>query len=227
MNWWNEPPPWPLAGRRVPRPATVERCSACGAFLGRNHPDCLACCAAVEAPWRADWGAFLAAEGIAAGGADERTLAGVVAAEVGRHPWTLADWALTFLTCPECGGPLGGGDPECTECAFAFGNLWAPELERGATANEHALRVGRWVTRHPHRHSAAIVTGWALSLPFLLTGGLPTTAQAQRLAARLKAGGDPVLLAGCRTPGEAVERVVGRERGVGGRQSAVGREGGP
>jgi len=210
MNWWDEMPPWPLAGRRVPRPATVEPCPACGAFLGRNHPGCATCRAAAEALWRADWVALLAAEGIAAGGADERFLAGIIAAEIGRHPWTLADWALTLLTCAACGGPLGGGAVGCAECAFAFGNFWAPELERGANANEHALRVGRWVTRHPHRHSAAIATGWALSLPFLLTGGVPTTAQAQRLAAWLKAGGDPALLAGCRAPGEAVARVVRR-----------------
>ncbi len=196
MRWWDETPPWPPVGRLVPRPATVEPCPACAAFLGRNHPACAGCRAAIEAPWRADWAAMLAAEGIAAGGADERLLAGIIAAEIGRHPWTLADWALTFLICAACGGPLGGGAAGCAECDFAFGNLWTPELERGANANEHALRVGRWVTRHPHRYSAPIVAGWVLSLPFLLTGGVPTTAQAQRLAAWLKAG-------------EAVERLDG------------------
>lgn len=207
-NWWDETPPWPFVGRRVPRPAEVVRCAGCGTFLGRGYPACPVCREAVDGLWRADWVAFLAAEGVASGGADERLLAGVVAAEVTRHPWTLADWALTFLRCAACGAALGGGPVDCADCAFAFGNLWASEVETGANRNEHALRVGRWVALHPHRHSAAIVAGWRFSLPFLLTGGVPTTAQAQRLAAWLKGGGDPALLAGCRTPAEAVERIV-------------------
>jgi hypothetical protein len=65
MRRWDETHPWPPAGRRTPRPVTVEPCPACGAFLGRNHPACAACRAAIEAPWRADWAALLAAEGLA------------------------------------------------------------------------------------------------------------------------------------------------------------------
>jgi ribosomal protein S27E len=195
------------AGRRHPRPRSVEPCPDCGAFLGRNYGGCAACYDAVERYWRADWEAFLAAERIAPGGEDEVTMAGVVVAEVARHPWTIADFAMTRVYCAECGAELGGGPSECGSCAFAFGNLWAPEHEAGATMNEHALRVGRWVVRHPHRHSATVAAGWRLNLPFLLTGGLPTTVEAQSLAAWLKAGGDPAELAPFRSPAEAYDYI--------------------
>lgn len=189
----------PPAGRRWPRPAAVEPCPECSAFLGRNYQRCATCYEAVERLWRADWAALLAAEGIAPGSGDERLLAEIVVAELERHPWTLVDFAMTFLRCPECGAELGGGPPACGTCALAFGNLWAPGLEAGATMNEHALRVGRLVARHPHRHSANTVAGWRLSLPLLLTGALPTTAEAQRINAWLKAGGIAASLERFRT----------------------------
>lgn len=138
------------------------------------------------------------------GGDDERLLAGVIIAELTRHPWTIVDYAMTLLRCDECGAELGGGPTNCASCAHAFGNLWAPEVEAGARMDEHAIRVGRLVTRHPHRYSRAIATGWRLNLPMLLTGALPTTAEAQRLAAWLKGGGDPAELSRYRTPTEAI-----------------------
>ncbi len=196
-------PPRPPAGRRVSRPASIEVCAACGAYLGRGYPTCPACYEAVEAIWRADWLAFLAAEGFRPGTPDEALVAEVVVAEFTRHPWTLVDYALTLLRCPECGAEPGGGPVGCATCAHTFGNLWAPELEAGATMNEHALRVGRLVVRHPHRFSAAIVTGWRFGLAQLLTGDLPDGGQARRLANWLKAGGDPAKLAHCRTHAEA------------------------
>ena len=182
------PPARPPAGRRLPRPRAVERCQACGGFVGRGYLSCPACHDAVERHWRADWDALLVAEGIAAGSDEERLLAEVVVAELDRHPWTLIDYAMTLLRCPECGEELGGGPAECGPCAMAFGNLWAPGVEAGATMNEHALRVGRWVARHPHRHSAHTVAGWRLSLPLLLTGQLPSTAEAQAIRAWLDTG---------------------------------------
>ena len=192
-------PQRPLAGRRRARPSTVEPCPECGAFLGRDYPRCATCHEVVERYWHADWMALLAAEGSAPGSDDERLLAEVVVAELERHPWTVVDYALTLLRCPECGAEWGGGPPACAACAMAFGNLWAPGLEAGATMNEHALRVGRWVMRHPHRHSATAVAGWRLSLPLLLAGALPTTAEAQRINAWLKAGGVAATLSGYRT----------------------------
>ena len=52
------------AGRRYPRPKTVERCSACYALLGENYALCAACTDAIERYWRADWEALLRKEGI-------------------------------------------------------------------------------------------------------------------------------------------------------------------
>jgi hypothetical protein len=205
------PPHDPPAGRRVPRPATIARCPTCGDFLGRGYRGCPACHEAIEVIWRADWLALLEAEGVTLGGDDERLLAGVIIAEWTRHPWTIVDYALTLLRCEECGAELGGGPRECERCAQAFGNLWAPELEAGARMDEHAIRVGRLVARHPHRYSDAIATGWRFSLPMLLTGTLPTTAEAQRLAAWLKAGGDPAKPAAFPT---ATEALVALDRRV-------------
>lgn len=193
----------PPVGRRVLRPVTVEPCPTCGSYLGRGYPNCPACYEAVEAIWREDWRAFLAAEGFAPGSPDETLLAGVVVAEFLRHPWTIVDYALTLLRCEECGSERCGGPPGCATCAHTFGNLWAPELELGATMNEHALRVARLVTRHPHRFSDAIVIGWRFGLAQLLTGDVPDGGQARRLANWLKAGGDPATIAHCRTHDEA------------------------
>ena len=197
----------PPAGRHHPRPSSVEPCPACGGFLGGGYPGCTTCYEAVERYWHADWAALLAAEGIAAGSDDERLLAEVIVAELDRHPWTLVDFAMTLVRCPECGAELGGGPTACATCALAFGNLWAPGLEAGATRNEHALRVGRWVARHPHRYSANTVAGWRLSLPLLLTGALPTTGEAQGISAWLKAGDTAADLAGYQTFAEMYAHV--------------------
>ena len=182
------------AGRRVPRPAAVAPCPACGDLLGRGYPRCPACHEAVEGLWLADWAALLAEEGVAPGGDDEAILARVIVAEGAQHPWTIADLALTRARCQTCGRELGGGPTSCAECALAFGNLWAPEHEAGATMNEHALRVGRLVARHAHRYSAGLAAGWRLSLPLLLVGMLPSTVEAQALKAWVDAGrGDELL----------------------------------
>ena len=206
------PPHDPPAGRRALRPASVEPYPACGDFLGRGYRDCPICHEAVEAIWRQDWLAFLAVEGVAPDTPDEALLAGVVVAELTRHPWTIVDYALTLLHCDECGAELGGGPPDCPTCAHAFGNLWAPELEAGATMAEHVIRVARLVARHPHRYSRAIAAGWRFSLPAVLTGNPGTGAEARRLANWLKAGGDPAELAPFRTPAEACAHLDRRAR---------------
>jgi hypothetical protein len=54
--------------------------------------------------------------------------------------------------------------------------------------NEHALRVGRYVIRHPHRHSVAIASAWRMNMPRILTGWLPTGEDARRQATLLKSG---------------------------------------
>jgi hypothetical protein len=147
---------------------------------------------AIEKYWLADWYAFLAQEQVESNTPDEQMMAQLIFDEVERHPWTVLDIAMTLLTCNSCGSELGGGSPDCTECASAWGNtLWAEHYAGRlglVTYNEHALHVGRMILRHPHRHSTNIITAWRLTTPRLLTGWLPTTAEAQRFMALVKAG---------------------------------------
>lgn len=180
------------AGRSGPRPTVVEVCSQCDADLGENYAICHACTNAIERYWHADWEALLAQERVAPASEDERLLAAIVVAEIESQPWTLVDYAMTLLRCSECGCELGGGSVACGECEMAFGNLWWHDQVAGRqgvmTMNEHALRVGRHILRHRHRYSKAIVTGWSLTMPRLLTGWLPTTVEAQRGTALINQG---------------------------------------
>ena len=181
-----EIPPHLIGGRRVPRPKTVQTCPQCGEALGANYATCAACHAAIEAIWLADWGALLEQEGIAAGTDEEKLLARTVTGEFGRHPWTVLDVAMALQRCEECGRELGEGYPECGACGMAFGA--SIQSEYGATGNEHALHIGRWILRFPHRNSKNIAAAWRLSVPRLLTGWLPSTAEAQRVMALIVAG---------------------------------------
>ena len=182
----------PAALRRLPRPQTVRPCLHCHAATGMNYATCPACHEAIERHWLADWLAFLDAEQIAHHSTDEKMVAQIIFDEGERHQWTMLDIALTLLTCRECGRELGGGPPECPECNAAWGvTLWAETVagRKGlVTYNEHALHVGRIILRHPHRQSANIITAWSRTMPRLLTGWLPTTAEAQTFMAKIKAG---------------------------------------
>ncbi len=107
----------------------------------------------------------------------------------GRQPWTVVDIAMSLLRCPQCGqcgAELGEAYATCGECGMAFGASILCEFE--ATGNEHALHIGRWVLRYPQRHSPDAVAAWRLSMPRLLTGWLPSTEDAQRVMAMIKAG---------------------------------------
>jgi hypothetical protein len=182
------------AGRRVPRPKRVETCSHCKAVVGLNYRNCAQCYHAIESLWEADWSALLAHEQIAAGSDDEALLSQVVIAELDDHPWTIVDMAMRRIRCEECGQELGGGPTHCAACQFAFGNLWWHDIDAGRqgamTMNEHALRVGRYVIRHPHRYSSAIAGGWRVNMPRILTGWLPEGEDARRQATWLKSGQD-------------------------------------
>lgn len=146
----------------------------------------------MERFWLADWQALLVQEGVAPGSADEVPLAAVVFEEMDRHPWTVVDIAMTLIECPSCGAELGGGTLECNECRLALGNSGYYDIvaaQQGhMTGNEHALRVGRRILRHPHRYPASAVSNWRLSFPRLLTGWLPSTRDAQVFAALTKSG---------------------------------------
>jgi hypothetical protein len=180
------------AGRRIPRPKRVELCSQCHAVLGFNYRDCPSCHLAIERIWKADWNDFLVREQVPPGSDDETLVAQLVIAELDEHPWTIVDMAMCRLPCKECRHELGGGPTACATCQFAFGNLWWYDIDAGRqgamTMNEHALRVGRYVIRYPHRHSRPIAEAWRLNMPRILTGWLPSGEDARRQATVLKSG---------------------------------------
>ena len=174
----------PIGGRRAARPKTVEPCAHCGEALGASYAECPLCRYAVERYWMADWKALLERERVTAGTLDAQMLAQVVLAEYERHAWTELDVAMSLLRCESCGCELGERYSDCAECGMSFGSSILAEF--GATANEHALHIGRWVLRYPQRHSANSVAGWRLTMPRILTGWLPTTQGAQRVNKMLK-----------------------------------------
>ncbi|WP_202919051.1 hypothetical protein [Saccharothrix deserti] len=194
--------PFPPGARRVARPAAVSPCPSCGDLAGRGYPGCRFCAELVDQYWLLDWQVLLAAEQLAEGGAGERELAELVLAdEVGLHPWTCTDWAMSLLACSQCGEELGTGPVDCVRCAMADGLRWSWDhagFPSSITAGEHALRVARATLRAPHRRRAAVVRAWRLLLPFLLVGELPTVGQVQRIRASVLAGAYPEL-AGCTT----------------------------
>lgn len=178
------------AGRQIERPKRVEPCPHCAEVSGLNYHTCLSCFQAIEGIWQADWNALLAREQIGAGSDDETLLAQVVIAELDEHPWTIVDMAMCRLHCEECHQELGGGPTSCATCQFAFGNLWWYDIDAGRqgvmSMNEHALRVGRYVIRHPHRYSPIIAAAWRMNMPRMLTGWLPPGEEARRQATLLK-----------------------------------------
>ncbi|MFD1148832.1 hypothetical protein [Saccharothrix hoggarensis] len=189
--------PFPPGARRVARPAAVSPCPSCGDLAGRGYPGCRYCAELVDQYWLLDWQELLAAEQLAEGGSGERELAELVLAdEVGRHPWTCTDWAMTLVACSQCGEELGTGPVDCVRCAMADGLRWSWDHAghpTSITAAEHALRVARATLRAPHRRRDAAVGAWRLLLPFLLVGELPTVGQVRRLRAAVLAGAYPEL----------------------------------
>jgi len=123
---------------------------------------------------------------------DTRRIAEMVVDEVDRRPWRVVDAAYDRLACAECGGALSRGPAGCSACDRAHGYRYAAiEVDRPGVppGNEHALRVNVSVVRRPYGISAKEVLGRRLSLPILLDGHLPGTAQAQAARAVLDKGG--------------------------------------
>jgi uncharacterized protein (UPF0212 family) len=176
----------PIGGRRIPRPKKVMPCPQCGEAVGTNYANCPYCHDAIESIWMADWNAVLQEDQVVGGSEEERLLARVVMSEFGRHAWTVMDIAMSLQRCSQCGNELGADYQECAECGMAFGASIQAEFD--ATSNEHALHIGRWVLRYPQRHSQNAVAAWRLTLPRILTGWLPSTQEAQRAMAMIKAG---------------------------------------
>ena len=122
---------------------------------------------------------------------DEVAIAEMVVDEPDRHLWRVVDGAYDRLTCRECGGRLSRGPAGCAACDLADGFRYvAVEVDRAGVprGNEHALRVNVAVVRRPYGISELEVLGRRLSLPVLLDGRLPTTAQAQAAREMLNRG---------------------------------------
>lgn len=169
------------------RPAAVGYCLECGELAGRGYPSCGDCAVVVDGFWLADWQELLAGTGVAEADLAER----VLAADIGEHPWTCVDWAMTVIDCPACRSTLGVGPVGCVLCRIADETRWSWEHlapDGSITPNEHALREARVVLRAPHRHRATVVLTWRLSLPFLLTGEEAGRFRAPWLSAYLRAG---------------------------------------
>ena len=173
----------PSGGRLYIRPKLVEKCKTCGAPTGRNYIHCKECYYSVENIWLMDWNHLLNKENIIPESDNEKLLAQELFKKMNNYPWTLIDTAMTIIRCNTCRSEVGGGPKECPECSTAFGNLWAYDVEAmyqgQMTGNEHAVRVGRWVLRYPHRQKDNIVKSWKFSIPILLTGKVPTNTQGQ------------------------------------------------
>ncbi len=143
-----------------------------------------------------EWSAFLHNWGAA--GDQEATLAGMVADEPDRHDWRVVDAALDRLTCPGCGDRLGRGPVGCSDCDLAHGFRYAAiETDRPGVpwGNEHAIRVNVSVLRRPQITSENELLARRLTLPLVLAGFMPSTAEAQRISALIKTS-PPALKAG-------------------------------
>lgn len=119
----------------------------------------------------------------------ETVLAEMVVDEPHRHDWRIVDAALDRLNCPDCGDRLSRGPVGCAACDVAHGFRYsAIETDRPGVppGNEHAIRVNVSVVRRPLITSANELLLRRLFLPALLTGFLPSTAEAQRVSALIR-----------------------------------------
>lgn len=173
--------------------ASLRRCLECGGYEYSGAPPCGTCRVLVDAIVEDEWSAFLrrwnADDGQEEAG-QEQVLAEMVVAEPDRHDWRLVDAAYDRMTCHECGKRLSRGPVGCSACDLAHGFRYAAvETDRpGAQpGNEHGVRVNVSVVRRPQVTSEGELVSRRLVLPLLLIGLLPTTEQAQRASALIKA----------------------------------------
>ncbi|MER6947743.1 hypothetical protein ABT294_27290 [Nonomuraea sp. NPDC000554] len=171
----------------------MRRCGVCSHWEPAGAPGCARCAALVDEIVEEGWRAFLAAEfaTTAPGPAEERAIAEMVVDEPDKHVWRVVDAAYDRLTCDECGGRLSRGPAGCAPCDLANGFRYAAiEIDRpeAAPGNEHGLRVNVSVVRRPSGISPRELLARRLSLPILLEGRLPATAEAQAGKALLNSG---------------------------------------
>ncbi|MGX1772837.1 hypothetical protein ACWIGW_12070 [Nocardia brasiliensis] len=142
------------------------------------------------------WGELLGEQGVAAGSGEEVELARLVVDDPGAFEWRVVDAALDLLDCAECGEILGSGPSGCARCELMDGFRYsAREIDRPGVPprNEHAVRVASVVARNRHRYSARARCGYELCLPWVWSGGLPTTPEAQALKAKINRLSDEQL----------------------------------
>lgn len=167
--------------------APLRRCAECGGFAYSGAPCCATCRDLVDGIVEEEWRSFLRRWEV--GDDQEVTLATMVAEEPDRHDWRVVDAALDRLVCPDCGDRLGRGPADCAACNLAHGFRYAAiETDRPGVpwGNEHAIRVNVSVVRRPQITSEDELLARRMTLPLVLVGSLPSTADAQRMSALIK-----------------------------------------
>ncbi|MEV7590226.1 hypothetical protein AB0O42_08115 [Streptomyces sp. NPDC089922] len=185
-------------------------CTDCGQLEYAGAPLCRACVAKVDAIIDDAWRQFVRDTGIpdATTGAETEAWARLVIEDLAAHDWRVVDAAYDRIPCTECGHALSRGPAHCGECTAAHAYRYgAVETDRPSVppGNEHAVRVNVSAVRRPEGLSEHELTARRLVLPYLLVGRLPTTAQAQRLAAELRStppGGAAAVVARLFRPGD-------------------------
>ncbi|RDI41736.1 hypothetical protein [Nocardia mexicana] len=170
--------------------AAPRRCDECRGYEYAGAPACGRCRDLVDRIIDDEWQRFL----IDWRGYGESDVARLVTAEPDRYDWRIVDAALDRIVCEECGARLGRGPMSCSACNLAHGFRYAAiETDRAGVpaGNEHAVRVNVSVVRRPQMTSPQELLARRLFLPFVLAGLLPSTAEAQRVSAMIKADPDP------------------------------------
>jgi hypothetical protein len=147
-------------------------CSECREFIGRNYPHCSGCREVADKPIKMAWQELLQIHNIAPGTPAELELAATVLEQPAEYWWSEVEAAMWLTRCSICGGPLGYGLPECTNCWSSSDMFWGKDGEFAADGtlmrNEHAFRVVLRGLGQEKHHSQASLEGWRLYLPFLL-----------------------------------------------------------
>lgn len=156
----------------------------------------------------AAWADALTRHGVPAG--EDRAFAELVVDDPRTVPWRVVDAALDRLRCVSCGLPLGRGPLGCPGCDSAHERRWLaaePDRPHVPPGNEHAIRVATAVARLPHRFAAQMVPLYAANLPLLLAGQMPHRGLPSAIKRYAERGGDPELVAFCRSYAEVERRL--------------------
>ncbi|GIF76338.1 hypothetical protein [Asanoa siamensis] len=168
----------------------LPRCVECGWRRPGRAPACRACSRWLDDDVAAAWRGALREYEV--DDVDVPAFAATVVADPRGVGWRVLDGALDHTACSTCGAALGSGATGCAECDTAHGWRWlAAEPDRPGVppGNEHAIRVATAVARVPYRFPAHMVPRYAVTLPLLIAGGLPSGADARAADRWLDNGG--------------------------------------